>query len=172
MAVTLRHATADDARAIAEVHVAAWCWAYRGQLPDELLDRLSVDDREAFWAAWFLAPEDRGAVIVACDEDRVIGFANVGPSRDDDAPDQTGEVRAIYVQQEAQGTGVGARLMDEAERLLRASGFERATLWVLATNDLGRRFYERNGWTWDGTTSDHQFDGANRPIIRYARDLD
>jgi GNAT superfamily N-acetyltransferase len=173
MAVTVRHATADDARAIAEVHVAAWRWAYRGQLPDELLDGLSVEDREAMWAAWFLDPEDRGAVIVACDDDgQVVGFANAGPSRDQGAPGTTGEVRAIYVIQEVQGKGVGARLIDEVERYLRGFGFERATLWVLETNDLGRRFYERNGWSWDGTTSDHQFECANRPIVRYARDLD
>jgi GNAT superfamily N-acetyltransferase len=76
------------------------------------------------------------------------------------------------VVQEVQGKGVGARLLDEVERCLRGFGFERATLWVLETNDLGRQFYERNGWTWDGTSSDHQFECANRPIVRYARDLD
>src|SRR5262245_25785080 len=144
MAVTLRLATADDARAIAEVHVAGWRWAYRDQLPDELLDDLSVDDREALWAAWFLDPEDRGTVIVACDDDAgVVGFANAGPSRDEDAPGPTGEIRAIYVLQEVQGTGAGARLMHEAERSLREAGFARATLWVLESNDLGRRFYGR-----------------------------
>jgi GNAT superfamily N-acetyltransferase len=120
MAVTLRHATGDDARAIADVHVAAWRWAYRGQLPDELLEGLSVDDREAMWAASFLDPEDRGAVIVACDDDgQVIGFANAGPSRDEGTPGTTGEVRAIYVVHEVQGKGVGARLLDAVERCLR-----------------------------------------------------
>ena len=172
MSVVIRDATADDACAIAEVHVASWRWAYRGQLPEEVLDGLSVDQREAMWTAWFLRPEERAAVLVACDEDgRPLGFANAGPSRDDGAGDDTGELRAIYVLQEVQGTGVGARLLDEAERRLRSAGFDRATLWVLETNDLGRRFYERNGWTWDGTVSDHQFECANRPIVRYARDL-
>ena len=47
MPVTVRDATVDDARAIAEVHVASWRWAYRGQLPDDLLDGLSVDDPTA-----------------------------------------------------------------------------------------------------------------------------
>jgi hypothetical protein len=46
------------------------------------------------------------------------------------------------------------------------------SLWVLETNDLGRRFYERNGWAWDGAVSDHQFECANRPIVSYGRDLD
>jgi len=170
--VTIRDASADDARAIAEVHVGSWRWAYRGQLPDDLLDGLSVDDREAMWAAWFLRPEERGAVVVACTEDgRIVGFANVGPSRDEGASSDTGELRAIYVLQDVQGTGAGRALHDVAMERLRVAAFTRATLWVLETNDLGRRFYERAGWAWDGTVSDHMFDCANRPIVRYGIEL-
>lgn len=33
--VTIRQATADDARGIAEVHVASWIEAYRGMIRDE-----------------------------------------------------------------------------------------------------------------------------------------
>jgi len=42
----IRPATPEDARAIAEVHVASWRYAYRGLLPDDVLDRLSVEERE------------------------------------------------------------------------------------------------------------------------------
>src|SRR5262245_2831501 len=172
MTVVIRDATLEDARGIAQVHVASWRWAYRDQLPAETLDALSVDEREAMWTAWFLRPEERAAVLVACDADgRPPGVANAGPSRDEGAELTMGELRALYVLQEAQGTGVGARLLDEAEARLRLAGFGTATLWVLETNDLGRRFYERHGWTWDGTVSDHQFECANRPIVRYARHL-
>ena len=172
MAVVIREATIEDARGIAQVHVASWRWAYRDQLPAETLDALSVDEREAMWTAWFLRPEERGAVLVACDEDgRPLGFASAGPSRDEGAELTTGELRALYVLQEVQGTGVGARLLGEAEARLRLAGFDRATLWVLETNELGRDFYERKDWVWDGTKSDHQFECANRPIVRYARSL-
>jgi GNAT superfamily N-acetyltransferase len=171
--VTVRDATVDDARAIAEVHVASWRWAYRGQLPDDLLDGLSVDDREAMWTAWFLRPEERAAALVASDEDgRVVGFANAGPCRDEGATPDTGELRAIYVLQDVQGSGVGRALLVASLDRLRAAAYAAVTLWVLETNDLGRRFYERNGWAWDGTVSDHQFECANRPIVRYARHLD
>jgi L-amino acid N-acyltransferase YncA len=172
VSVTVRDATAGDARAIAEVHVASWRWAYRGQVPDDALDGLSVDDREAMWAAWFLAPQERSAVLVACRADgSVVGFANAGSSRDDGTHPQTAELRALYLLQEVQGTGVGRALHDAALDRLRAAGFRDATLWVLETNDLGRRFYETAGWRWDGSVSQHMFECANRPIIRYAREL-
>ena len=170
--VTVRDATADDARAIAEVHVASWRWAYRDQLPADYLEALSVSDREAMWAAWFMKPEPRAAVVVACDDDgRPVGFANAGPSRDEGSSPETGELRAIYVLQEVQGTGIGRALLEASLDVLRAADYERATLWVLETNDLGRRFYEKAGWRWDGATSDHQFECANRPIVRYEVDL-
>lgn len=54
---------------------------------------------------------------------------------------------------------------------LRAFGYDRAMLWVMASNDRSRRFYERAGWSWDGTTSEHRFDCANVPIVRYVTDL-
>jgi hypothetical protein len=37
----------------------------------------------------------------------------------------------------------------------------------MEANRLGRGFYERAGWTWDGTTSTHQVQCANLPVIRY-----
>jgi hypothetical protein len=38
---------------------------------------------------------------------------------------------------------------------------------VLETNERARSFYEAAGWRWDGTTSAHRFDCAERPIVRY-----
>ena len=45
--VVIRDATPSDSRAIAEVHVASWRWAYRDDLPAEFLDGQSVDDAGA-----------------------------------------------------------------------------------------------------------------------------
>jgi len=59
---------------------------------------------------------------------------------------------ALYVRPESWGTGIAARLHDEAVEVLRAAGVERARLWVLEANVRARRFYERRGWRSDGTT--------------------
>jgi GNAT superfamily N-acetyltransferase len=127
---------------------------------------LSVEDRERSWQTTFDEPEY--GVVVAEDRARLVGFASFGPSRDDDAPPGTGEIPAIYVDPAVLGTGVGRQLFDAAAANLRGRGFTRATLWVLEANDRARRFYEKAGWSWDGTMSHHQFECANEPIVRYA----
>ena len=171
MALSLRDAALDDARSIAEVHVESWRWAYQGQLPDETLDGLDVTEREAGWLAALASDDARARVIVAERRDRVVGFASIGATRDDDHPEGAGEVYAIYVTENAAGTGVGRELLERSTEALRDAGFVCATLWVLETNDRARRFYERAGWVWDGSLSSHQVECSNLPIVRYARDL-
>ena len=169
--VVIRDAMPSDARAIAEVHVASWRWAYRDDLPAEFLDGQSVDDRERSWSGW-LAPDQPGAgTVVAVEHGRVVGFCSFARSRDDDAIERTAEVLSIYLLPEVTGLGIGRDLFTTASDRLRSLGYDRATLWVMASNDRSRGFYEAAGWSWDGTTSEHRFDCANVPIVRYATDL-
>ena len=167
--VVIRPGTVDDADAIGAAHVASWRWAYRGQLPDDLLDGLDPQERAVGWRATIL--DDQVDVIVADDDGQVVGFASATASRDDDAPPSTGEILTLYVVKEAAGTGAGRALLAGAHGLLKARGHTRATLWVLESNRRARHFYERNGWVWDGSRSDHQVQCANMPVVRYAADL-
>ncbi len=171
MSVTIRAAAPNDARAIAEVHVASWQWAYKDDLPASALQGRTVDDRERLWIEWFSSCETAADVLVAEEEGRILGFSGFGVSRDYGATEATGEIRTIYLLEEAAGRGIGRDLFARANERLRELGYERATLWVLETNERSRRFYEKAGWIWDGTTSAHQFDCANMPIVRYATDL-
>jgi hypothetical protein len=49
MILTVRRAELRDAAGIAAVHVASWQEAYRGLLPQEYLESLSVRDRIETW---------------------------------------------------------------------------------------------------------------------------
>lgn len=169
--VRIRDGRPEDARAIAEVHVASWRWGYRELLPEAKLDALSVADREAMWAGWFADPEPRAEVLVAEVDGSVVGFTGYGPSRDEDASEKAGEVRTIYLLEEAAGRGIGRDLFATAEERLRALGYEEATLWVLEANQRTRRFYEIAGWKPDGATSTERVDCANLPTVRYRVDL-
>ncbi len=79
--VELRDATPTDAYALATVHVASWRAAYRGLMPDEVLARLSVPEREQLRSDRLIAQEARTSVVVATDAGRVVGFAAAGPTR-------------------------------------------------------------------------------------------
>lgn len=152
----IRVATSADAEQIANIHVLAWRWAYCGQVPDSFLASLSVYDRIQAWRSSLDHPGG-SRVWVAEAEGRVIGFVSAGPCRDEDAEPETGEVYAIYIEPSRVNTGLGRRLFETATRWLRTSGFQRATLWVLASNSRSRRFYEKAGWVPDGSTKvDHR----------------
>jgi ribosomal protein S18 acetylase RimI-like enzyme len=167
----IREARPADARAVAEVHVRAWQSAYRGQLSDEYLDGLSVEDRLA-QHEWSLRNLRETWRMWICEEaGRVVGFAVTGPSEDADADERTGEVYAIYLEPDRVGTGVGRELFAHAVEDLGRRGFATATLWVLETNVRARRFYESAAWRADGATASERIDCLMMPTVRYRTPL-
>jgi len=140
--VSVRLATPDDADAIERVRTDTWRAAYRGLMPDQVLDRLGYDgtQRREFMSR---TRPDRFE-LVAEHSREVIGFVNAGRSRDQDAA-YPGEIYAIYVLPSHQGHGHGAQLMGFAARELLARGWHAMIIWVLRDNHPSRRFYERMG---------------------------
>ena len=72
---TIRPASQDDLEAIAALHVSSWQSAYRGILPDPILDQLSAEKRVDDWCRWFAVPEAH--TYVAFQQHRLVGFARV-----------------------------------------------------------------------------------------------
>jgi GNAT superfamily N-acetyltransferase len=144
--------------------------AYRGQLPDALLDSLSVDQRTRWWGeGWWGEDLARRGLLVAETDDAILGFVAAGPSRDDHATQATGEVYAIYAEPDEWGHGIGRHLMERALDELRSAGFTQATLWVVESNQRARDFYEMGGWHADGSrrTEQLQGGGAEAMELRY-----
>ena len=93
--------------------MASWQGAYRGLLPDSLLDNLSAARREVFWEKELV--ENQHNVLVFIQAGRVVGFTNFGPSRDEGADQaKTGEIFAIYFTPETWGSGCGTELAEAA----------------------------------------------------------
>jgi ribosomal protein S18 acetylase RimI-like enzyme len=174
MSVAVRPATAADAEAIAQVHVATWQAAYAGLLPPDYLDAMPatvgqrVDRRRSTLTAG-------GTTVLVVDADdtgtALAGFIDVGHSRDDDAADDVGELYAIYVDPEHWGQRIGGALHDAGLDALRAGDHQRATLWVLDTNQHAREFYERHGWSLDGSTMQQEIGGVTVTEVRYTTHL-
>ena len=166
--VQVRRAVPHDAAPIGGVHVRAWQVAYRGLMPDEVLDGLSVEQREQMWQQ-ALASQEGQAVFVAVEDAAVVGFCAVAaPSRDEDAEDDVAEIAAIYVDPDAWRVGVGRALMDVALADLRADDWRSVTLWVLAENHPARDFYARFGFEPDGAEMTHESSREKEVRLRVA----
>jgi GNAT superfamily N-acetyltransferase len=161
----VRIAVGADAEAVERIRVRGWQTAYRHVFPAEALDRLHPD-----WSRWqrqIETPPTGWTVLVAEEDGRLLGFAAVGPSRDGT---QGGELYAIYVDPDSWSTGVGRALIERAEERL-ADDYDEATLWVLDDNPRARRFYERAGWTPDGTQKHEERLGVSALEVRYYKRL-
>lgn len=150
----IRKATVNDVKAIAEVHVKSWQAAYRGLLPDDFLQNLSVSRREEQWRRGLQNPEQ---VILIYEQDTVVAFCGFAPSRDEDV-DKTkvAELSTIYALESVWGQGIGKALWQEAVKLMREKEFTEVTLWVLKGNERAIKFYEHQGMVFDGTTKTEQ----------------
>ena len=146
-----RRATPGDADTLAAIQEEASLAGVAHVYPPELYPFPTEAVRER-WRRF----TEAGGFAVLTDE----GFAAVA------AP----FLEAIYVRPSSWGGGLAVELHDAAVAELRARGVARARLWVLEGNARARRFYERLGWSPDGTSRVVEF--PPNPIdLGYAREL-
>ncbi len=164
--MSVRDATVSDALAIAGVQVASWQAAYRLLLPHAWLQAMSVEDHRARWVACI--DQGRSAVKVALEDDAVIGFSVSGASQDTDADAHTHERYAIYVHPDHWSRGHGWRLWQTVRRSALNADAGKCTLWVIAGNERGARFYERVGFTLEkGFSQGFDIAGVRLREVRY-----
>ena len=147
--MNIRRATAEDAPALAKVHVDSWQVAYRGIVPYSHLERFTYQRREDAFRQAIAANLEETYLIE--DNDQAIGILTIGASRDDDLDvNLTGEIWGIYITPSSWRQGIGTILVQEAERMLKSRGYQDVVLWVLEDNMDARRFYEKMGFSLDG----------------------
>jgi ribosomal protein S18 acetylase RimI-like enzyme len=168
---TVRRATLEDARGIAEVHARTWRQAYRGLVSQAPAAQPTVDSREDFWRKEMLATTPDRRPWVAETDDGAVGFVSSGISRDADATPAVGEVYAIHVDPGHWRMGIGRVLLEHACRDLREHGFHVATLWIPTANESARRFHEALGWRPDGATRRVTLGRTEFEELRYQRPL-
>ena len=162
--VSVRRATAADAEALARVHVRTWQAAYAGLVDEAHLAALDVADRSRTWRARLTGGHEGAVTYVATIGGEVVGFASVGPARDEDLvrqPEPWGEVYALYVDPGHWRAGIGTALWGAVEAGWPA-GTAAVALWMLRDNVRAQGFYSARGLGPDG---------AQRPILIGEREL-
>ena len=112
-------------------------------------------------------PENCRAMMEHAYQDNTMHFlmgADQGFICWQDAEEST-ELIALHTLPESWGTGLGHALMTDA---LAQMGDKTVYLWAFKKNVRARRFYEKHGFTWDGSERISEFDDALE--VRYVKE--
>ena len=165
MPMQIRRATAEDAHRIAEIHVEASRVAYCEIVPDAVLQRQSVEKREAFWSRQIA--NELSHTLVA-EDGGVVGWIDFGNTRDADSVGDA-EVYTIYLDPRHVRRGIGSALWRAMLEEAKQAGWSRIAAWVLRENHPARRFYEAVGGTPGGSASDERIEVFGSVELREVR---
>jgi len=164
--VQFREAGADDIAAVAGLHADSWRRNYRGAYSDAFLDGDVDENRRTVWTERLTVARPDQGTIVAVRDGSVVGFVH---TVFDDDPEWGSFLDNLHVTHELKRSGIGAQLMAESARAVRA----RATapglyLWVLEPNHAAQAFYEARGGARVGR--EDRVSPAGDPVVafRYA----
>lgn len=160
MPLIIRPVQETDLPAVGEVDCAARWHAYTGILPADQLAEVTPQAQQEVWAQRVAKEADSHHMLVAERDGQIVGYSYVGPGDDP----QLGDLYALFVHPSAHGTGVAQQLMSASLAILDSLGYSRYLLWVHENNHQAIRFYEKSGWSHDGTRVVNQWGDYN---LRY-----
>ncbi|MCL2559870.1 MAG: GNAT family N-acetyltransferase [Turicibacter sp.] len=142
--MNIRYAVPDDAEAIVAVNREGWQTAYRGILPDEILDSL---DMKAPRTRQSITDNPKQTFVFEDENQRIIGFCSFGELRwTEEFSEQCDcELNALYVLSECRGRGVGKALLAAARSEFKAQGKRCLLVNVLEDNAPSVNFYKGQG---------------------------
>ncbi len=146
MGAQIRRAGPQDASVLAEVGLDTFVETFAHLYPPEDLADFLAQAYTPGAFARYLDDADHGLWIAECDG-RALGYVQAGACTLPHAevtPD-CGEVKRLYVRREAQGSGLGTRLLTVALDWLAAPG-RRLWIGVWSQNFGAQRLYARHGF--------------------------
>ena len=140
----IRSAVPEDAPGLTKVRQQGWLFAYRGLMPDAILDQMDGEKETRRWKEKIAQPPVNSYLLCVEIDREVVGFCAGGKNRDaDDVYD--GEIYALYVLPDRHNQGIGRALVKMGMDWLRDRGYRQMLIWVLRDNQKARRFYEAVG---------------------------
>jgi len=148
MNLIVREASQDDVKVISLISVTTWKIAYRGLLPDEFLDSLSVEMREKNILKGIKIPSNRYAIAELGGQP--VGMICFYPLDNVNFKGIDWEIEALYVLPQYWNKGVGRTLIKYAFQCMVENKANTCNLWMLKYNENARKFYERVGMSFSG----------------------
>lgn len=156
--VSVRPARAEDGAEIARIQVQTWQLGYATILPAPVLAGLSVPASEEIWASALAdPPSPRHQVLVALEQQWIVGFLALVPAADVEQPGEGGPdlrltvaMGPLLVEPRWGRRGHGSRLLAAAVDTVRLAGLTHAIAWLPEADTASRSFFGAAGWVADG----------------------
>lgn len=166
---SVRPATVDDGRVIADLQLSVWRQAYATVLPPAALDT----DPAEHAAAWAGRIEQGGPVLLAVEGGEPVGFAAIGTTFDpQNLLEPVGEIEVLHVVPRWGRRGHGGRLLVSAAAELRRLGARSGRWWIPEVDTATTRFLTAAGWAEDGVRRELDTGGAPIVELRWSGLLD
>jgi ribosomal protein S18 acetylase RimI-like enzyme len=131
--IRIRQARADDALAIAQVHVAAWHAALDAVVPALMADSVEIERYGAMWQSLLGPHADSHTTLVAAgDAEGLVGFATAS-RQTASIPGFDCELHTLYVAPAFQRRNIGCRLFNDLAAQMVADGCGSIAAMVIDT---------------------------------------
>lgn len=168
LSISIRQAYIEDTPAIAHIINASWRAAYADIVPQDALDALSDETKQAQLAAGLERyPEMRYYLLEA--DGVPVGASCLHPAREEDLQ-STAEFSFFYLLPQYWRGGYGTRLLAHIEREAKTRGYPCLCCWTLEENARAIAFYEKNGYHHDGARQEVTI-GIPLEVIRFVKQL-
>jgi ribosomal protein S18 acetylase RimI-like enzyme len=155
-----RFSESDNINDVSRVYALSWKLAYVGIVSQDYLDSISEDQ----WSK--ILVNELSNMWIVSEGQQIVGSSTYSPARDEKYNDW-GEIISLYVLPSYCHQGIGTKLLHASMNELIFTGYGDIYLWVLERNNSARKFYEKNGFKFNGDTLQTTIGGKLLNEVRY-----
>lgn len=161
-------AARKNAKDMGFIHSNSWKQAYRGIIPNEMIEAFTPEKRAAIFSNVIETQPEEYYLFMA--NNRPAGIASLSKCHEESAPDYIGEIYSFYFHPDFWGSSATHMGFQFCINRLKALGFTQITIWVLNDNLRAKRFYEKNGFVLDGHSQEIEI-GKKLLEVRYSKNI-
>lgn len=173
--MNIRFASMDDCEDIANIHCASFKAASKDILPDDYLNKLTL---EVFVSRWKIRLADKTCLTMLAEEkSKIKGFATIiNFNCEDDINKEKAELKLFYVHVDYWRKKIGTQIALNLAKFLIEKGYNSISGWALAEDTRSNGFYLSLGaksdyttkiWMPIGSTPETYPDGTNADANHY-----
>ena len=145
-AFSIRLAEPNDNNALARIHYISWQKAYLGVHSKTFYEQQDENSFITYWNNYFEHPKLGSFVLVATQEEEIIGFVSAGSIQEKSSygDNHDCELYKLYIAPEAQGLGLGKHLLNECKKTLRELNYKKMIIRAIKENKPSCIFLTKN----------------------------